>query len=76
MNRLQGIQFEVQPSDDEEHSFFLINLPEDLPGFWVRIGFDVHDVQSFVTLKVDVGQKAATSLLGREISILTQPYHG
>jgi hypothetical protein len=76
VNKFQGIQFEVQPSDEEEHNFFLVNLPDDLLGFSVRISFDSQDDKPFTILKVDIGQKATTSLLGREISMRIQPYLG
>ncbi|MFW9807527.1 MAG: hypothetical protein ACFFFK_12430 [Candidatus Thorarchaeota archaeon] len=75
VDKLQGIVFEVQPSDDEEHNFYLINLSENLLGFWVRICFDSHDNEPFTILYVDLGQKTTTSLLGREISILIQPFY-
>jgi hypothetical protein len=75
VDNLQGIGFEVQPSDNEEHNFFLANLPENLLGFWVRICFDSHDNDLFVIFYVDTGQKTTTTLLGREISILIQPFY-
>jgi hypothetical protein len=75
VDRLLGTAFEVQPSDDEEHNLFLINLPEDSLGFWVRICFDSHDNEPFTILNVDIGRKETTSLLGRQFSILIQRYY-
>ena len=74
-DRLLGTVIEVQPSDDEEHNLFLINLSEELLGFWIRICFDSYDSEMFTILNALIGQKATTSLLGREFSILVQRYY-
>ncbi len=76
VNRLQGIIFEIQPLAAEEHSLFLINLPEDLQGMWVRICLDSYDGAPYVVFSSNIGQKTTTSLLGREISILIEPWLG
>ena len=74
VNRLHGIIFEIQPLAPEEHSFPLINLPEGLLGMWVRICFDSYDGAPYVVFSSYIGQKTTTSLLGREISILIEPW--
>jgi len=76
VNRLQGIICGISPLADEEHSFPLINLPEDLLGMWVRICLESYDGAPYVVFSSNIGQKTTTSLLGREISILIQPYLG
>jgi hypothetical protein len=75
VDSLLGTKIEVQPSDDEEHNLFLINLSEELLGFWIRICFDSHDSEPFTILNALIGQKTTTSLLGREFSILIQRYY-
>ena len=72
-NWLQWLNFDVQPSSDEEHTFHLANLPEGFSGFWVRM-FLSDDSDSFTILNADVGYKTTTSLLGHEISILIEPF--
>jgi hypothetical protein len=74
VNKLQGIEFDVQSTDDEEHTFALINLPEGFSGFWVRIYFDSQD-EPFTILNAGIGFITTTSLLGREISIQIEPFH-
>ena len=74
VNRLLGIIFEIQPLAAEEHSFPLINLPEGLLGMWVRICLNSHDGAPYVVFSSYIGQKTTTSLLGREISILIEPW--
>ncbi|MFW9811201.1 MAG: hypothetical protein ACFFF9_02000 [Candidatus Thorarchaeota archaeon] len=75
VDKLLGIVLKVQPSDDEEHHLYLINIQEDLLSFWVRICFDSHDSEPFTILNALIGQNATTSLLGREFSILVQRYY-
>lgn len=75
VNRLIGIIFGIQPLAPEEHSFPLINLPEGLLGMWVRICLDSYDGAPYVVFSSNIGQKTTTSLLGREISILIEPWH-
>ena len=75
VNRLHGIIFEIQPLAPEEHSFPLINLPEGILGMWVRICLDSYDGAPYVVFNSNIEQKTTTSLLGREISILIEPWH-
>ena len=76
VNSLVGILMGVQPLDDEEHTIYLINLPDHLLRVWVRICFDKHDDAPYIVLSTDIGQKKTSTLLNREISILMQPYLG
>ncbi len=75
VNSLIGTSIEIQPLDGEEHTIYLINLP-DLLGMWVRICFDKHDDEPYIVLSIDIGQKKTSALLNREISILVEPYLG
>ncbi|MHA1614134.1 MAG: hypothetical protein ACTSYJ_04770 [Candidatus Thorarchaeota archaeon] len=76
VNSLIGTSIEIQPLDDEEHTIYLINLPDHLLSVWVRICFGTHDDEPYIVLSTDIGQKKTSTLLNREISILVEPYLG
>lgn len=76
VNSLIGTSIEIQPLDDEEHTIYLINLPDHLLRVWVRICFDKHDDEPYIVLSIDIGQKKTSALLNRGISILVEPYLG
>jgi len=73
VNRLHGFIFAVQPTSNEEHIFYLTNLPEGFSGFWVRMYLS-DDSDSFTIINADIGYNTTTSVLGREISILIEPF--
>jgi len=73
VNRLHGFIFAVQPTSNEEHTFYLTNLPEGFSGFWVRMYLS-DDSDSFTIINADIGYNTTTSVLGREISILIEPF--
>ena len=75
-NSLIETSIEIQLLDDEEHTIYLINLPDHLSRVWVRICFDKQDDEPYIVLTTDIGQKKTSMLLNRRISILMEPYLG
>ncbi len=75
-NRYSGLSIRVQPLDDEENNIYLYTIPESLLSVWVKIYFDQGTKEPCIILRIDLGQKITTTLIGREISILVEPYQG
>lgn len=74
INRYSGLSIRVQPLDDEEKKIYLYTIPESLLSVWVKIYFDQSTKEPCIILRIDLGQKITTTLIGREISILVEPY--
>lgn len=76
VNSLVETSIGIQSLDDDEHFLHLINIPENLLSVWVRLCFDTYDDAPYTVLRIDIGQTKTITLVGREISILVQPYLG
>ncbi len=76
VNSLLETSFGIQPLDDEEHFLYLINIPDNLESVWVRLCFHKYEDAPYTVLRIDMGQTKTSTLSGREISILVQPYLG
>ena len=74
LNRLSGHGIRVAPYDDVDNWFHLYTAPENMNHFWVKIYFEQDPDAPFIVERVDLGMKMTTQLLGREISILIEPY--
>ena len=72
VNRIQGLGVSIRPLSDEERTLYLSTIPKGFSGFWIRICFDSHDGEPFTVLNTSIGNKATTTLLGREISVLIE----
>ncbi len=74
VNRFCGLGIRVEPFDDEVNHIHLYTLPEDIVHVWIKVYFEQDLDAPFVVERVDLGMKMTTQLLGREISILIEPY--
>ena len=64
----------VEPLDDEENHYHLYTTPDNLVYVWVRIYFTDDPGDPYIVQRVEIGRRITTELLGREISILIEPY--
>jgi hypothetical protein len=76
IDRFFGRSIRVEPLDDEKNVGPVYFLPENLLSVWVKIYFDQDTEEPFIIMHLELQQKITTTLLGREISILWEPYHG
>ena len=76
IDRLSGYTIRVSPGDNEQNDAVLYGVPEGLSRVWVKIYFDEETQEPFIIHRLDLGQKITTTLLGRDISILWEPWFG
>ena len=76
IDRLSGTSIRVDPFDEEQNDAVLYGVPEGLMRVWVKIYFDEETQEPFIIRRLDLGEKITTTLLGRDISILWEPWHG
>ncbi|MGY5873467.1 MAG: hypothetical protein RTV72_14560 [Candidatus Thorarchaeota archaeon] len=76
INRERGISIVVEPSDDEETQMHLYDIQKEQTSFWLRIYFSDYSEDVFVILEIKLAQTKTTTLVGREMSILWELWHG
>ncbi|MFW9842960.1 MAG: hypothetical protein ACFFEV_00090 [Candidatus Thorarchaeota archaeon] len=74
-NRYCGYSIRVAPLDEERNDCHLYTIPENSLHVWVKIYFTDEIGDPFIVQRIEIGQRITTQLLGREISILIEPYH-
>jgi hypothetical protein len=76
LNRYCGSIITITASAADGVTVYLDQIPKSLPSVWVKMYFGGSTEERTVTLQVEMGVKATAQLLGREISILLEPWQG
>jgi len=73
-NRYVGVHLTVETLDDDEFTFYLWQIPEDLSRVWVKIYFDLATEEPNIIGDIEIGKMTTAQLLNREISFLIEPW--